>query len=125
MPVQERVTDYTVAVLRNDVVAYQQVVRLTTETGHHVFIGFPEVPPQQWLTLTGTDTTIYLQAGEFDRIHHLLQTENPLYFTAINVIGLRAFNLTTAQELPGEGPADDDALAQLAAKMRQGGDATD
>ena len=119
MPLAERVTDYTVALLKNDVVDYQQVVKLTTETGHKVFIGFPEQPPAQWLTITGSNTTAYLQRGEFDRIHHLLQTETPLFFTSIILVGIRAFNLSTGTELPGEGPADDDALVQLMATMRQ------
>ena len=119
MPFQERVTNYTIAQLKNDIVNYQQVVNLTTETGHHVFIAFPDVPPAEWLTITGTNTTAYLERGEFDRIHHLLQTETPLFFTSVNVIGLRAFNLSTGTEPPGEGPADDNALAQLVAQIRQ------
>ena len=118
MPLAERVTDYTVALLKNDVVDYQQVVKLTTETGHKVFIGFPEQPPAQWLTITGSNTTAYLQRGEFDRIHHLLQTESPLFFTSSFIIG-PVLNLSTGTELPGEGPADDQALVQLMAGTRQ------
>jgi hypothetical protein len=79
MPIAERVTDYSVALLKNDVVDYRQVIKLTTETGHKVFIGFPEQPPAQRLTITGSNTTSYLQQGEFDRIHHPLQTESPLF----------------------------------------------
>jgi hypothetical protein len=119
MPFQERVTNYTITQLKNDIVNYQQVVKLATETGHQVFIAFPDVPPAEWLTITGANTTAYLERGEFDRIHHLLQTEAPLFFTSINVIGIRAFNLSTGIEAPGEGPADDNALAQLSAQIRQ------
>ena len=119
MPIAERITDYTVALLKNDVVDYQQVVKLTTETGHRVFIGFPEQPPAEWLTISGSNTTAYLQRGEFDRIHYLLKTEAPLFLSSINLMGLRAFNLSTGTELPGEGPADDDALVQLAGTIRQ------
>jgi hypothetical protein len=84
-----------------------------------VFIGFPDQPPAQWLTITGSNTTAYLERGEFDRIHHLLQTESPLFVSSINLVGIRAFNLSTGSELPGEGPADDDALVQLMASIRQ------
>ena len=98
MPIQERVTDYTVAQLKNDIVNYQQVVNLTTETGHKVFIAFSDNPPAQWLTITGTNTTAYLERGEFDRVHHLLQTESPLFFTSLNLFGIRAFNLTSGSE---------------------------
>ncbi len=111
--------DYAIAQVKNDVVDYQQVVRLTTETGHQVFIAFPDLPPAQWLTIAGSNTTAYLERGEFDRIHHLLQTETPLFFTSINLAGIRAFNLSTSAELPGEGPADDDALVQLMVTLRQ------
>ena len=125
MPIQERVTNYTVAQLKNDVVSYQQVVNLTTESGHNVFIAFPDNPPAQWLTITGTNTTAYLERGEFDRIHHLLQTESPLFFTSLNLFGIRAFNLTSGSELPGEGPADDEALVQLVAQMKESEDPQD
>ena len=125
MPIQERVTNYIVAQLKNDVVSYQQVVNLTTESGHNVFIAFPDNPPAQWLTITGTNTTAYLERGEFDRIHRLLQTESPLFFTSLNLFGIRAFNLTSGSELPGEGPADDDALVQLVAQMKESEDPQD
>jgi hypothetical protein len=118
MPLAERVTDYTIAQLKNEVVDYQQVVRLTTETGHQAFIAFPDQPPAQWLTINGSNTTAFLERGEFDRIHHLLQTETPLFFTSSFIVG-PVLNLSTSAELPGEGPADDDALAQLMATMRQ------
>lgn len=119
MPISERVTDYTVAQLKNNVVDYQQVINLTTDTGHRVFIAFPAKPPTQWLTITGSNTTAYLERPEFDRYHHLLQTETPLFFTALRFLGFDVFNLTTGTELPGEGPADDDALARLMAQVRE------
>jgi hypothetical protein len=119
MAIQERVTEYSVSQFRNDVVNYNQVVRLTTETGHQAFIAFPEVPPAQWLTVSGPNSTAFLQKDEFDRIHHLLQSESPVFLTSINLFGLRAFNLSTGLELPGEGPADDDALVQFTADLRR------
>jgi hypothetical protein len=123
MPIQEKVTSYSVAELRNDAVKYRQVVRLTTETGHQAFIAFPEFPPDNWLTVSGATSNVYLEQDEFDRVHRLLQSENPLFFTAFNLFG-RVFNLSTTEELPGEGPADDDALNQVAARIRaQSGDA--
>jgi hypothetical protein len=117
MPIQELVSSYSVAELRNDVVRYLQTVRLTTETGHQAFIAFPEFPPDDWLTVSSATSNVYLEQSEFDRVHHLLQSENPVFYTALNLLGLRAFNLSTTAELPGEGPADD-ALTQLAAQLR-------
>jgi hypothetical protein len=99
-------------------VDYQQVVKLTTETGHQVFIGFRPAT---------------CAVAHHHRVDHhrlpgtggvrpdppLLQTESPLFFSSINLVGIRAFNLSTGAELPGEGPADDDALAQLMASIRR------
>ena len=118
MAIGELVTNYTIAELKNDVVYYQQVVNLTTDAGGHVVIAFPDNPPAEWLTFNRATTTVYLESAEFDRVHHLLQTEAPLYFSALNLFGLRAFNLYTGTEQPGEGPADDDALVQLMARIR-------
>ena len=118
MPLAERVTSYTITQVKNNLVDYQQIVRLTTETGHQVFIAFPDQPPAQWLTINASTTTAFLERGEFDRIYRLLQTESPLFFTSSFIVG-PVFNLSTSAELPGEGPADDDALAQLMATMRQ------
>ena len=119
MPLGERVTDYTIAQLKNDIVNYQQVVKFTTESGHQVFIGFPDQPPAEWFTVSGSNTTAFLERGEFDRIHHLLQSETPLFCTSGFLFGSRVFNLSTGPELPGEGPADDDVLVQLVATIRQ------
>ena len=63
-------------------------------------------------------TTAILERDEFDRIFHVLQSESPVFFTSLNLLGIRALNVTTDPELPGEGPADDDALADLASRIR-------
>ena len=103
MAIQERVTEYAISQFNNDVVDYNHVVRLTTETGHQAFIAFPEQPPAQWLTVSGPSSTAYLEKGEFDRIHHLLQTECPVFLTSINLLGIRAFNLSTSRGVARRG----------------------
>jgi hypothetical protein len=118
MAIQERVTSYSVAVVRNDFVPYREVVRLTTETGSEVFIGFVATPPADWLRINGPNTIVFLERTQFDQIHHLVQTESPLFVTTMQGIFGLVFNLTTSPELPGEGPADDDALVDLAAQLR-------
>jgi hypothetical protein len=118
MALIERVTDYSVAQLKNDVVDYQQVVKFTTESGLKVFVAFPDNPPAEWITTDGTNTTVYLQRAQFDRVHHLLQSEAPVYFTAFGLFH-RNFVLTTGTEVPGEGPADPDALVQLMTRIQQ------
>ncbi|GAA1438417.1 hypothetical protein [Leifsonia poae] len=119
MPLSEKVTDYTATVLKNDVVTYTRVLRLTTESGHTAFLAFEPTPRAAWLEVTASYTNVFLPSDEFDRTYHLLQTESPVYLTAINFIGLRAYNLSTGPELPGEGPGDEDALVELAARIRE------
>ncbi|MGN6613375.1 MAG: hypothetical protein ACTHLJ_16540 [Angustibacter sp.] len=118
VPFNERVESYTVSLIQNDVVDYQQVVRLRLESGHQVFLAFPSVLPQPPVSFSAGNTTAFLRREEFDRIHQLLQTEAPLYFTALSLLGINAVNLSTDREPVGEGPADHDALVQLAAKLR-------
>ncbi len=120
MPFNERVESYTVSLIQNDVVDYQQVVRLRLASGHQVFLAFPDELPQPPLVFTAGNTTAFLHRQEFDRVHRLLQTEAPLYFTALSLLGINAVNLSTDPEPIGEGPADHDALVQLAATLRSG-----
>jgi hypothetical protein len=116
---QERVTSYAVTHLKNDIVDFHAVVRLTTETGHQAFIGFSSRPPADWLVFVDGGSNVFLPSAEFDRIRRTLQSEDPVFYTALNVIGLRAFNLGSGAEAPGEGPADDGALARFAAQVRE------
>lgn len=58
-------------------------------------------------------TTAFLAASQFDGVYHLLQSESPVYFTALSLFGIRAFDLSTGDEPTGEGPADHDAPAQF------------
>jgi hypothetical protein len=120
MAIQERVTSYSVSVVRNDFVAYREAVRLTTETGSEIFLGFVTTPPAEWLQINGPNAIVFLERTQFDRIHHLVQSESPLFVTTMQGIFGLVFNLSTSPELPGEGPGDDDALAQLAAQLRAG-----
>ena len=82
------------------------------------FLAFPAQPPADWLTFATGTSTVFLERDEFDRIYHLLQSESPVFYTALSLLGIRAFNISTTAELPGEGPADDDALADLVARAR-------
>jgi hypothetical protein len=120
MGIQERVTSYSVATLRNDFVAYRESVRLTTETGAEVFLAFLPTPPAEWLQMNGANAVVFLERTQFDRIHHLVQSESPLFVTTMRGVFGLVFNLTTSPELPGEGPADDGALVELASRLRAG-----
>jgi hypothetical protein len=125
MGFRERVLDYSVATLRNDVVDYRRTLRLTTETGSKVFLAFPEVPPADWLQFVGGDTNVFLSAADFDATYRVLREETPVFVTALVVAGLRAFSLDSGDEAPGEGASDPEALVQLMARARATGVAGD
>jgi hypothetical protein len=103
----ERVTDYRVALVRNDLFNFRQFINLTTESGVLVDIGFSDDPPDDWIDSDDAGTHVRLHTDQFDRIWRLLQDEAPVYFTAFSLFG-RNFVLTTDPEPPGEGPVDAD-----------------
>jgi hypothetical protein len=125
MVFHERVMDYAVSTLRNDIVDYRRVLRLTTVSGQRLFLAFPDVPPADWLQFVGSDTNVFLPAVDFDATYRVLLEESPVFVTALNVVGLRAFSLDSGQEAPGQGPADPEALVELMAQVRASQAATD
>ncbi|MGN6300705.1 MAG: hypothetical protein ACTHN8_06370 [Angustibacter sp.] len=120
MAINERITSYSVTELESNVVSYRHVVRLTLESGERVFIGFPPVVPTPPFTTSASGTTAFMPAEEFDRVWRLLQTEQPVFFTALDLFGLTTVNLSTDAEPLGEGPADDSALVGALARQRSG-----
>jgi hypothetical protein len=117
MVFNERVMDYTVTTLYNDVVDYRRVLRLTTVSGQQLFLAFPDVPPADWLQFPdATDTNVFLPAADFDATYRVLRDESPVFVTALNIFGLRAFSLGSGDEAPGLMAADPPALAQLMAR---------
>jgi hypothetical protein len=116
MAISERVLDYQVSVLRNDVVDYHRVVRLTTTSGSKVFLAFPPSPPAEWLTFSGANATVYLPASDFDATYRLLRDVSPVFVTTLNLLGLRAFTLDSGPETPGQADADPSELRDLVAR---------
>jgi hypothetical protein len=113
MGFHERVMDYDVSTLRNDVVDYRRVVRLTTITGGKVFLAFPDNPPADWLQFVGSDVNIFLPAADFESTYRILRQESPVFVTALKVVGLRAFSLDSGDEAPGQGLTDPETLRQF------------
>ncbi len=116
MGFHERVLDFSVSVLRNDVVDYRRVLRLTTVSGQKVFIAFPDVPPADWLQFVGADVNVFLPATDFDATYRVLREESPVFVTALVVVGLRAFSLDSGDEAPGQAAGDPEALRDLVAR---------
>jgi hypothetical protein len=87
-------------------------------SGQRLFLAFPDVPSADWLQFVGPDTNVFLPAVDFDATYRVLREESPVFVTALNVVGLRAFRLDSGDEAPGQGLADPEALVQLMARAR-------
>jgi hypothetical protein len=122
MAIADRIERYEVYVSQNNYVAYTRSIRLSLESGGEAFIAFPPVRPVNWLQINGPFTTLYMTADEFDQVYHLLQTESPVFFTALNFLGFEVGAVHTELDLsqgepPGEG--DEDHTQTLAALIRR------
>ena len=129
MPLFEKITKYSARVGRSDLTDFGRSLGLILESGGTVFIGFPPVPPDDWLQFSGSSTTVFLAADEYDDVYHLLQTESPVFFTALNLVGLRAAAVHTELDLSlgeptGEG-YDDTSLEALIVRARNEADGRD
>ena len=89
MPIEDKVVKYSVYVAHNDFVDFQRSIDLHLESGGMAFIHFPKDPPNNWLQFNGPCTTLYMTQDEFADVYHLLQTESPVFFTALNLFGIR------------------------------------
>jgi hypothetical protein len=123
MPIFEKITKYSARVGRSDLTDVGRSLSLTLETGGTAFIGFPPEPPADFLQFSGSHTTVFLRAEEYAEVYHLLQTEDPVFFTALNFFGIRAASVHTELDLSrgeptGEG-YDDTSLEALIVRARK------
>jgi hypothetical protein len=118
MAINERVLDYSVSTLRNDIVDYHRVIRLTLQDGETIYIGFPPSPPADWLHFAGAGATnVYLPAADFDATYRVLLEESPVYASAFTLFGIRAFTLSSGQVAPGQHAADAAELREFMARV--------
>jgi hypothetical protein len=127
MPVMEKIDRYSVQILHNDVVDYGHVIRLELGSGGTAFIAFPAVRPANWLVFSGSSTNLFLTRDQYADVYHVLQSERPVFFTALNVIGIRAAAVHTELNLSlgeptGEGEQDGSSLESLIRRAQLEGD---
>jgi hypothetical protein len=122
MAIADRIERYEVHIAQNNFLPYFRSIRLSLESGGTAFLGFPEVRPDDWLQFNGPSTTVYMTADEFSQVYHLLQTESPVFFTALNLFGLEVGAVHTELDLEaGEptGEGDEDHTQSLTALVRR------
>jgi hypothetical protein len=122
MAIADKVERYEVHVGQNNFLSYVKSIRLSLESGGTAFLGFPETRPVNWLQFNGSETTVYMTADEFDQVYHLLQTESPVFFTALDFFGLQVGTIHTELDLAhGEptGEGEEDHAQSLEALIRR------
>jgi hypothetical protein len=122
MAIADKIERYEVHIGQNNFLSYVRSIRLSLESGGTAFIGFPQFRPPDWLLFNGSSTTVYMTADEFTDVYHLLQSESPVFFTALNLFGLEVGAVHTELDLsqgepPGEG--DEDHTQSLTALVRR------
>ena len=122
MAIADKIERYEVHIAQNNFLSYFRSIRLSLESGGTGFIAFPEVRPADWLQINGSSVTLYMTQDEFTDVYHLLQSESPVFLTAISFFGLDVGAVHTELDLslgepPGEG--DEDHTQSLAALIRR------
>jgi hypothetical protein len=122
MAIADKIETYEVYISQNNYVDYTRSIRLSLESGGTAFIAFPAVRPANWLQLNGNSTVLYMTLDEFADVYHLLQSEAPVFFTALDLLGFEVGAVHTELDLaegepPGEG--DEDHTQSLAALIRR------
>lgn len=123
MAIAERITSYNVRTAQTNYLTYTRMIALRLESGTTVFIGFPETRPGDWLQFSPGAITLYMTADQYDDVYHILQTEDPVFCTALNLLGLQIGAVHTELDLSigeptGEG-YQDGSLEALIVRARQ------
>jgi hypothetical protein len=118
MPIMDRIETYSVYVGQNNFLSYDRSIRLSLESEDTAFIAFPVARPQNWLEFGPTFTNLYMPVDEYADVYHLLQSESPVFFTALSLFGLEVGAVHTELDLSvgeptGEGDEDVQSLETL------------
>jgi hypothetical protein len=124
MAINERVTTYNVRVTQTNFLKYTRLILLKLESGTTVTIGFPDVRPNDWLQVDPNAITIYMTADQYGDVYHILQTEDPVFCTAIDFLGLQVGAVHTTLDLSigeptGEGYQDQSLEALILRAQRE------
>ena len=99
----EQITSFSVQMGHTNVVDWNYVIRLTLASGRQVTIMFPENPPADFVTFGTGFTNVWLAEKQFEQVWHLLQSEEPVFFGALDLFGLKTAMLSTNPEHLGSG----------------------
>jgi hypothetical protein len=124
MPIEDKVETYSVRLAQDNFLNTFRSIRLSLESGGTAFITFPKVRPVNFLQFVGSATNLSMTEDQFTDVYHLLQSESPVFFTALNFLGIQVGAVHTeldlsAGETPGEGDQDPQSLEELIRRVRE------
>jgi hypothetical protein len=124
MPIEDKVETYSVRLAQDNFLNTFRSIRLSLESGGTAFITFPKVRPVNFLEFVGSATNLSMTEDQFTDVYHLLQSESPVFFTALNFLGIQVGAVHTeldlsAGETPGEGDQDPQSLEELIRRVRE------
>jgi hypothetical protein len=127
MAIEDKVETYSVRLQQDNFLGVTRSIRLSLESGGKAFITFPKVRPLDWLQFNPSGTNLSLTEDQFTDVYHLLQSESPVFFTALNLFGIMVGAVHTeldlsAGETPGEGDQDPESLEALVRRAKKEGD---
>ena len=99
MAIEDKVEKYSVRIAQDNFLNIFRSIRLSLESGGTAFIAFPKVRPVNWLQLNGPSTNLFMTQDQFTDVYHLLQSESPVFFTALNLFGLQVGAVHTELDL--------------------------
>lgn len=127
MPINDRIVKYSASVFRRNFAVEDQnatrQIRLVLESGGTASISFGEPLPDDFVQFFGPATSLFMTTDQFADVYRMLQSEAPVFFTALN-LGPKAGSVHTeplgidAGEPPGEGDQDADSLEALVRRAR-------
>lgn len=128
MPIFDRVIKYSVSVFRRSGIAgvppSTRQIRLVLESGGTASIDFMPTLPGDFLTFSGPATALFMSTDQFTDVYKVLQSESPVFFTALDLFGIQIGSVHTELDLssgetPGEGDQDPQSLEALILHARR------
>ena len=112
MAIMELITSYNVRVGQSNLTEATREIQLKLEFGSTVSIFFVPVRPSIWLSFPAPRVIeIWMTQDQFVDVHRILQTEDPVFCTALDLFGLQVGAVHTELDLSlgeptGEGYRD-------------------
>lgn len=126
MALAELITSYNARVMQTDYLNTTRLIQLRLQTGTTVTIAFPPQRPADWLQFGPGTVTLSMTADQYADVYHILQTEDPVFCTAIDLFGLQIGAVHTELDLTiGEPTGDgyhDHSLEALIVRARDHAD---